>query len=126
MKSGKPIYGDKKMEILMGNMLRYGVLISALFVFSGAIIYLVQHGGEKPQYKLFVGEPLRFINLKLILKNAFKVQARSIIQLGLLLLIATPIARIVFSIIGFILEKDYVYVTITTIVLLTITVSLFY
>lgn len=114
------------MEILMGNMLRYGVLISALFVFSGAVIYLVQHGHEKPQYHLFSGEPFRFISLRQILKNAVKGHARSIIQLGLLLLIATPIARIVFSIIGFILEKDYLYVTITTIVLLVIIVSILY
>jgi uncharacterized membrane protein len=126
MRSGKPIYGDKKMEILMGNMLRYGVLISALFVFSGAMIYLVQHGHEKPQYHLFSGEPFRFINLRQILKNAVKGHARSIIQLGLLLLIATPIARIVFSIVGFILEKDYLYVTITAIVLLVIIASLWY
>jgi len=126
MKSRKPIYGDKKMEILMGNMLRYGVLISALFVFLGAIIYLVQHRNEKPQYHLFSGEPFRFINLMQIFKNAVKGQARSLIQLGLLLLIATPIARIVFSIIGFILEKDYLYVTITTVVLLIIILSLLY
>jgi uncharacterized membrane protein len=126
MKSGKPVYGGKKMEILMGNMLRYGVLISALFVFLGAVIYLVQHGHQKPQYHLFSGEPSRFINLRQILKNAVKGQARSLIQLGLLLLIATPIARIIFSIIGFILEKDYLYVTITAIVLLVIIVSLLY
>ena len=56
----------------MGNMLRYGVLISALFVFSGAIIYLVQHGHEKPQYHLFSGEPFRFINLRQILKMCCK------------------------------------------------------
>jgi uncharacterized membrane protein len=126
MNTEKPIYGDKKMEILMGNMLRYGVLISALFVFSGAVIYLVQHGHEKPQYHLFSGEPYRFINLRQILKNAVEGHARSIIQLGLLLLIATPIARIVFSIIGFILEKDYLYVTITAVVLLVIIVSVLY
>jgi uncharacterized membrane protein len=126
MKPGKPIYGDKKMEILMGNMLRYGVLISALFVFSGAVIYLVQHGHEKPQYHLFSGEPHRFINIRQIFKNSVEGHARSIIQLGLLLLIATPIARIVFSIVGFILEKDHLYVTITVIVLLVIIVSLLY
>jgi uncharacterized membrane protein len=101
-------------------------LISALFVFSGAVIYLVQHGHEKPQYHLFSGEPHRFINLIQVLKNSVEGKARSIIQLGLLLLIATPIARIVFSIIGFILEKDYLYVSITAIVLVVIIVSILY
>lgn len=126
MKFKKLKFEDKKMEILMGNMLRYGVLLSALFVFGGAVIYLVQHGHEKPQYHLFSGEPYRFIHLGQIFKNAFEGQAREIIQLGLLILIATPIARIIFSITGFMLEKDYLYVTITTIVLLVIIVSLVY
>jgi uncharacterized membrane protein len=126
MKSGKPVYGDKKMEVLMGNMLRYGVLISALFVFSGAVMYLVQHGHEKPQYHLFSGEPHRFINLIQVFRNSIEGKARSIIQLGLLILIATPIARIVFSIIGFILEKDYLYLIITVMVLLVIIVSLLF
>jgi uncharacterized membrane protein len=126
MKLKKIKFEDKKMEIVMGNMLRYGVLISALFVFSGAVIYLVQHGHEKPQYHLFSGEPYRFIHLGQILKNTFGGQARSIIQLGLLILIGTPIARIIFSIVGFILEKDYLYVTITVIVLMVIIISLVY
>ena len=124
MKANQTKFGDKKLEILMGNMLRYGVLISALFVLTGAVIYLVQHGSEKPVYHLFSGEPFRFINLKQIFENACRGQARSIIQLGLLLLIATPIARIIFSIVGFLLEKDYLYVVITTTVLAIIIVSL--
>ena len=110
----------------MGNMLRDGVLISALFVLSGAVIYLVQHGQEKPQYHLFSGEPHRLINLIQVLKNSVEGKARSIIQLGLFLLIATPIARIVFSIVGFLLEKDYLYVIITAIVLIVIITSILY
>ena len=124
MKANQTKFGDKKLEILMGNMLRYGVLISALFVLTGAVIYLVQHGSEKPVYHLFSGEPFRFINLKKIFENAGRGQARSIIQFGLLLLIATPIARIIFSIVGFLLEKDYLYVIITTTVLAIIIGSL--
>ena len=126
MKIKKLEFGDKKLEILMGNMLRYGVLISALFVFSGAVLYLEQHGSEVPQYHLFSGEPYRLIHLRQVFKNAVEGHAKSIIQFGLLLLIATPIARIIFSIIGFIFEKDYLYVAITTIVLLIIISSLVY
>src|SRR5665647_1632830 len=126
MKIKKLTFGDKNLEILMGNMLRYGVLISGLFVFSGAVLYLVQHGSEVPQYHLFSGEPYRLIHLRQIFKNAVEGHAKSIIQFGLLFLIATPIARIIFSIIGFIIEKDYLYVAITTIVLLVIISSLVY
>ena len=126
MKFNNPQEGDKNMEMLMGNLLRYGVLISAIFVFAGSIIYLAQHGLEKPQYQYFLGEPHRFIHLKDIIENALKGQAKSIIQFGLILLIATPIARIVFSIVGFFLEKDYLYVVITAIVLSIIIMSLIF
>lgn len=123
MKFNNPKEGDKNMEILMGNLLRYGVLISAMFVLAGSIIYLAQHGFEKPQYHYFLGEPYRLIHLKDIIENALKGHAKSIIQFGLILLIATPVARIVFSIIGFFLEKDYLYVVITAIVLSIIILS---
>ncbi len=126
MKFNNPKEGDKNMEMLMGNLLRYGVLISAIFVFTGSIIYLAQHGQEKPQYQHFLGEPYRFIHLKDIIADAFNGHAKSIIQFGLILLIATPIARIVFSIIGFFLEKDYLYVVITAIVLSIIILSLIF
>ncbi len=126
MKFTNPKEGDKNMEILMGNLLRYGVLISATFVLAGSIIYLAQHGLEKPQYHYFLGEPSRFIHLKDIIADALNGHAKSIIQFGLILLIATPIARIVFSIIDFFLEKDYLYVAITAIVLSIIFLSLIF
>jgi uncharacterized membrane protein len=44
--------------------------------------------------------------------------------LGLLLLIATPVARVAFSVIGFALEKDWMYVVITLIVLALLIYSL--
>jgi uncharacterized membrane protein len=47
-------------------------------------------------------------------------EGRPLIQLGLLLLIATPIARIAISILGYLLEKDYLYTVLTVIVLLVI------
>jgi uncharacterized membrane protein len=52
-----------------------------------------------------------------IIAGALALRARSIIQLGVLLLVATPIARVAFSILGFTLERDRLYVVITSIVL---------
>jgi uncharacterized membrane protein len=51
------------------------------------------------------------------------LRGRAIIQAGIILLIATPIIRVVFSAIGFILEKDHLYTGITFIVLLVIIIS---
>jgi uncharacterized membrane protein len=53
------------------------------------------------------------------------MSARAIIQLGLLLLIATPVARVAFSAVAFAIEHDYMYVVITLIVLAILSYSLF-
>jgi len=107
----------------MGNLLRYGVLLSALIVLTGAIIYLKKRGTEIPNYSSFAGEPKRLIQFKSIWQTAMQGRGRSIIQLGLLFLIATPVARIVFSIIGFLLEKDIFYTVITLIVLAVVLIG---
>jgi uncharacterized membrane protein len=60
-----------------------------------------------------------------IVRSAFAGQARSIMQLGLLLLIATPIARVIFSVFAFAIEGDRMYVIFTLIVLSVLLYSLF-
>jgi uncharacterized membrane protein len=104
--------------------LRYGVLASLFVVLIGAAFYLLQHGTETPNYKKFLGEPRRLSEFKQVWYSALQGRGRSIIQLGLFILIATPVARIVFSIIGYILERDYLYIIITVIVLGVILFSL--
>jgi uncharacterized membrane protein len=115
---------DRDIEKIMGNLLRYGVLTSLFVVLIGASFYLFQHGTETPSYKKFLGEPKRLSEVKQVWLSAWQGRGRSIIQLGLFILIATPIARIVFSIIGYILERDYLYIGITLIVLGVIMFSL--
>jgi uncharacterized membrane protein len=59
------------------------------------------------------------------LREAFSFQGRGIIQLGLLLLIATPVARVALSIVGFAAERDRMYVSFALIVLAILFYSLF-
>jgi uncharacterized membrane protein len=117
-------YSDRDIETAMGNLLRLGVLLSACIVFAGGIVYMARHGQEEPAFRSFSGEPKQFTNLKMIFEYAFKGSGRAIIQVGVLVLIATPIARIIFSIIGFIKEKDILYTGITLFVLGVIIASL--
>ena len=51
-------------------------------------------------------------------------QCRGIIQFGLVLLIATPVARVAFSVAAFALQRDNTYVAITLIVLAVLLFSL--
>jgi uncharacterized membrane protein len=120
-----PVWTDRKVEDLVGNLLRAGVFLSALIVFVGAVVYLAGHGGELADYRVFHGEPNQLRTIPGVLQEAFSFQGRGIIQLGLLLLIATPVARVVLSIVGFAAERDRMYVGFATIVLIILMYSLF-
>ncbi len=108
---------DFRIEQVVGNLLRVGVVLAALVVAVGAVVFLVRHGGERPQYGLFRGEPSELQSVRGIVASALDGRGRGLIQLGLLLLVATPVARVVFSVFGFALERDRAYVVITLIVL---------
>jgi uncharacterized membrane protein len=118
-------WDDKQVEEIIGLLLRAGVLIAAAVVMVGAVIFLVRHGGSRESYRTFAGEPEWLRSPHQIIDNAMHLSGRAIIQLGLLLLIATPVARVAFSAVAFLLERDYLYVVITLIVLGTLMFSLF-
>jgi uncharacterized membrane protein len=118
-------FDDQRIEIIIGTLLRTGVLLAAAVVLAGAIMYLARYGHGIPDYKSFHGEPERLKSLTAIFHGAVALHPRDIIQFGLLLLIATPIARVLFSAIAFAIERDYVYVLVTLIVLGILCYSLF-
>jgi uncharacterized membrane protein len=115
---------DTQFEQTLGLVLRTGVLISALVVAGGALVYLVRRGTLTPEYAVFTGEPADLRSVVGILGDARAGSGRGLIQLGLLLLIATPVARVVFSVVGFARERDWLYVTVAGIVLALLTGSL--
>jgi len=116
---------DQETEEIIGGLLRAGVLLSAGIVALGAILYLLRHGLQPADYRYFHGEPRNLATLRGIAHYAFEGRGRGIIQFGLLLLIATPVARVAFSIFAFARERDWMYVTFTCIVLAVLCYSLF-
>jgi len=115
---------DRRIEIILGNLLRTGVLLSAAVVLSGACIYLSRHAHEPVNYRVFRGEPSEFRTIAGVIQSVMDGRGRGLIQLGLLLLIATPIARVIFSVVGFTIERDRMYVAFTLIVLAVLLYSL--
>jgi uncharacterized membrane protein len=111
---------DADLEWVIGQLLRYGVLLSSVIVAAGGVIYLYRHGSQAPLYQQFKGEPSKMKEIGPLWQAVLRGEGRPLIQLGLLVLVATPIVRIVFSVFGYLLEKDYLYVTITAVVLAVI------
>jgi len=118
-------WNDERIEIVIGGMLRTGVLSATFVVLIGAIFYLLKYGHAMPHYAIFKGEPADLRDLPGIFAAALNLRGRGIIQLGILMLVATPIARVAFSVIAFALERDYLYVLITLVVLSILAFSLF-
>jgi uncharacterized membrane protein len=116
---------EQNLENVIAQLLRAGVLAAALVVVSGAIPYLGSHPQAQVDYHTFRGEPQELKTAHGIVGFALTGQALGIMQLGLLLLIATPVARVLFSAVIFALEKDRMYLLFTLFVLAVLLYSLF-
>jgi uncharacterized membrane protein len=116
---------DKQMDEIIGHLLRAGVILSAVFVLAGGVVYLARHPEPVIDYRMFQGEPEELRTVSGIVHEALAFRGRGLIQLGLLILIATPIARVAFSAVVFLYQRDWMYVVVTLIVLGLLVYSLF-
>jgi uncharacterized membrane protein len=116
---------DQKIDNLMGLLLRTGVILAAVIVLIGGMLFLTRHPGVVRDYRHFTGEPDTYTTLTGIVRDAAAIHGRGFIQLGLLVLIATPIARVAFSLFAFLWQRDWTYVVVTAIVLGLLVYSLF-
>ena len=115
--AGDQLKADQKMDAIMGILLRSGVMLAAAIVLVGGILFLMRHKTPVTDYHIFSGEPSDLRTISGIFSDVKAFRARGLIQLGLLVLIATPVARVVFSLFAFIYQKDWKYAVFTAIVL---------
>jgi uncharacterized membrane protein len=117
-------WSDQDVEETIGRLLQVGVVLASAVVLLGGVLYLAHYGAGRPDYRVFRGEPAEFRSVVGVVRAAADLRRRGLIQLGLLLLIATPIARVVFSAYAFARQRDYLYVAITSLVLTILLVTL--
>ena len=108
---------EQRMDEIMGRLLRTGVILAAVFVLTGGVVYVVRHPEPVTDYRVFQGEPEELRTVPGIIHEALALHGRGLIQLGLLILIATPIARVAFSVVAFLYQRDWTYVVVTLVVL---------
>jgi uncharacterized membrane protein len=119
-------WSDHAVEQFIGRLLQIGVSIAAVVTTAGGALLLLQHGGTTPAFSVFKGEPSRLTSLTEILRGAVAMQSDAIVQLGLVLLIATPVARVAFTLGAFVVQRDRTYIAITTLVLVLLLYGLLY
>jgi uncharacterized membrane protein len=123
-KNTKQLFGDRDVQLILGTLLRFGVVLSMAVVLIGGILYLFSHGTAAVHYSNFKAERADLTSIAAIFSGLINLNGKAIIQFGIVLLIFTPISRVVLSVFSFLLEKDYMYVLIGLIVLSVILFSL--
>lgn len=119
-------FDDRRMEVMMGRLLQVGVLLASVVVLLGGVLYVRAHAGSRVDYRTFLSEPATLRHPAELLRLVATGDGAAIVQLGLLLLIATPVARVVFAVVGFAVERDRLYVVISLVVLGVLLVGLFH
>jgi len=84
-----------RLETVIGTVLRVGVGMSSVCLAVGTALFLLS------------GAPL----------------ALGLLQAGILILLATPVARVVVSVVEYVIERDWTFTTLTVIVLVELLAS---
>jgi uncharacterized membrane protein len=115
---------DDHVELLVGQLLQIGVIVAALVVLLGGTLLLAHHGHASMDFHTFHSEPGPLRSVHGAIRAAFGGDPRAIVQFGLVLLIATPVARVALLLGAFALQKDRLYVLLATVVLVLLLVGL--
>ena len=107
--------GGERLDRVVSAVLRSGVLLAAALVLTGGIAFLVSHRQDIPDCRKFHAEPTPLSSIHGVVQGAIASDPLYLIQLGLLILIATPVVRACAA--GFAFERDWTYATVSLIVL---------
>jgi uncharacterized membrane protein len=118
-RAARPEHGmsEHELEMVIGRLLQIGVLIAGAVVLAGGLALLVQQGGSLANFSVFAGEPATLSTLTGVVSGAWHLHPRQVVQFGLILLIATPVARVAFTLVAFWAQRDRFYVGVTALVL---------
>ncbi|MGZ3374780.1 MAG: DUF1634 domain-containing protein [Gemmatimonadaceae bacterium] len=117
---------DEQVELVIGRLLQWGVLAAAIVVVIGGILLLAQYGHLPATFRQFNSEDSALRSVGGIIRAALTGDSRAIVQLGLVLLIATPAARVALTLGAFIIQRDRLYIVTTSIVLALLLYGLFW
>jgi len=108
---------DERVEQLVGRVLQVGVLVAAITVLAGVALMLARGGQSPDAFRVFRDAPSPLRSVHGIVGGALALDGRAVVQLGLVLLVATPVTRVALTLVAFLLQRDRLYVGLTTIVL---------
>ncbi len=114
---GREHFDDRSMETVMGRLLQVGVLLASFVMLIGGFLYVRAHNEGIPDYRVFQSEPQGLRHVGGVIRGVEEGNPAAVIQLAVLLLVATPIARVIFALIAFVIERDKLYAGVSAVVL---------
>lgn len=108
---------DYHLGMALSSVLYYGVLLACGIVLVGGVLYLIRHGAEPVNYRVFQGEPDVFCSPLGVIHAVLEGRRRGIVQLGMLVLIVTPMVRVLVAWLTFLKQRDRLYIGLTSLVL---------
>lgn len=109
-------WSDREVERLIGRLLQVGVVLAAIVVLVGGVVLLAHHGLSPVDFSVSRGDDATR-SVGAIVSAVLSGDPRAVVQLGLVILIATPVARVAFTLVAFFFQRDWLYVALTTVVL---------
>ena len=120
-----------RVDIIISQVLRWGVSSSLILILIGSLLgfinandYGARGGSASDLQRLLRADTPFTFGFHSFIHDLYHIKGQALIIAGLLLLIATPIARVAISIVAFASERDWTYVAITGAVFILLILSL--
>lgn len=111
------IWTEEEIDVRMGRLLQWGVVIASVVMAAGATIFLIRTGASAENYRTFHPGNPELEHWRGILSLARRGDGRGVMQLAVLLMVATPVARVLFAVYAFLRIRDWLYMAISVLVL---------
>jgi uncharacterized membrane protein len=121
---------DQQLQNSLARVMLWGVLLAAVIMSVGVVWFLATHMGLRAGDHIFSGEPGYFENPISMVQRALQPEEvghrRSLIMIGVVLLLINPLVRVAFAAFGFAVQKDRLYTLISLVVLAVLIISFFW
>jgi uncharacterized membrane protein len=112
-------------EILLGKVLRIGVLMAASIIILGVILFFArEHGDVTYDQALGKGADIHSLSPGTIWNGLRHGSSRDVIFLGVLALILTPITRVAMTVWLFLRQRDWIFVACAGFVLIVLVLGI--
>lgn len=116
----------RRMELLIGEVLSIGLLLSVLIVLIGGIFYLIQNANLLIHYQVFQQESNTVLSFSQWWNQKNDFPAQSIILLGFFILVLTQVIRVILTAFMFLIRREYIFTVISLFILGVLLYSLFW